>query len=58
MVFVGDDLGYELSESIQVVVAPLLRGIGYSDFGTDPAGIAHVMSLVGVPTPFTHERRV
>ena len=35
-VFVADDLGYAFGESFQVLVAPLLREIGYSDCGPDP----------------------
>ena len=35
MVFVADDLGYLFDESIDVVAAPLLREIGYSDFHAD-----------------------
>jgi hypothetical protein len=34
-VFVVDDLCYEFGESIQDVVAPLLRRIGFADFGTE-----------------------
>jgi hypothetical protein len=34
-IFVDDDLAYEFGEPIHAVVAPLLRTIGFADFGTE-----------------------
>jgi hypothetical protein len=53
-VFVMDDVGYEFSESVHVVVAPLLRELGYSDFGFDPCprcGHANARVVRGLLAP-------
>ena len=59
-VFVMDDLGYHFMECISVVVAPLLREIGYCDFTADPCprcghGNARVIRGLLAPSSYGSE---
>jgi hypothetical protein len=56
-VFVTDDLGHELGESIQGVVAPLLRRIGFSDFSAEACpqcGHGNARVVRGLLAPSTY----
>jgi hypothetical protein len=56
-VFVADDLGYEFGESIEAVAGPLLRTIGFADFGAEVCthcGYDNARVVRGLLAPFTY----